>query len=125
MSNSNNSRLSLLSVTELKFLVSQRGVDFYVCLKKCNLVEHLEESCNWAPSEKKSRWCRVELEWDFANVTVVGIEPKKNLVGQTVLAIGNPFGLDYTLTMGVVSALGCDIDGASGHPIRGCIQIDT
>lgn len=46
-------------------------------------------------------------------------------VGQSVLAIGNPFGLDYTLTSGIVSALGRDIDGAGGRPIRDCIQMDA
>jgi len=46
-------------------------------------------------------------------------------VGQSVLAIGNPFGLDYTLTSGIVSALGRDIDGAGGRPIRDCIQTDA
>ena len=46
-------------------------------------------------------------------------------VGQTVLAIGNPFGLDTTLTTGVVSALGRDVMGAGGRPIRGCIQMDA
>merc|ERR1719502_2515614 len=46
-------------------------------------------------------------------------------VGQSVLAIGNPFGLDYTLTAGIVSALGRDVDGAGGRPIRDCIQTDA
>ena len=40
-------------------------------------------------------------------------------------AIGNPFELDYTLTTGVVSALGREVDGAGGRPIKGCIQTDA
>lgn len=46
-------------------------------------------------------------------------------VGQSVLAIGNPFGLDFTLTTGIVSALGRDVDGAGGRPIKDCIQTDA
>jgi S1-C subfamily serine protease len=46
-------------------------------------------------------------------------------VGQSVMAIGNPFGLDDTLTTGVISALGRDIDGIGGRPIGGCIQTDA
>jgi len=82
------------------------------------------------------------------SATIVGYEPEKDLavlkivarnlpspiaigssndlqVGQNVLAIGNPFGLDYTLTTGVVSALGRDVDGIGGRPIKGCIQSDA
>jgi S1-C subfamily serine protease len=82
------------------------------------------------------------------SATIVGYEPEKDLavlrisseslprpidvgsssdlqVGQNVLAIGNPFGLDYTLTTGVVSALGRDVDGVGGRPIKGCIQSDA
>jgi S1-C subfamily serine protease len=43
-------------------------------------------------------------------------------VGQTAFAIGNPFGLDQTLTTGIVSALGREIESASGRPIEGVIQ---
>lgn len=47
------------------------------------------------------------------------------LVGQTVLAIGNPFGFDQTLTTGIISALGREIDSAAHIPIRNVIQTDT
>jgi len=46
-------------------------------------------------------------------------------VGQSVFAIGNPFGLDHTLTTGIVSALGREISGDSGRTVKGMIQIDA
>ena len=46
-------------------------------------------------------------------------------VGQFVMAIGNPFGLDQTLTTGVISALGREIQSLNGRPIRDVIQTDA
>lgn len=46
-------------------------------------------------------------------------------VGQKVLAIGNPFGLDYTLTTGVVSALNRSIEEENGNSINELIQTDA
>lgn len=46
-------------------------------------------------------------------------------VGQRVFAIGNPFGLDQTLTTGIISALGREINGVSGRKISGVIQTDA
>ena len=47
------------------------------------------------------------------------------LVGQKVLAIGNPFGLDSTLTTGVISALGREIESMAGTRIEDVIQTDA
>lgn len=47
------------------------------------------------------------------------------LVGQKALAIGNPLGLDHTLTTGSVSALGRKIKGYGGVSINGMIQTDA
>lgn len=46
-------------------------------------------------------------------------------VGQKVLAIGNPFGLDHTLTTGVISGLDREIQAMTGRPISGAIQTDA
>ncbi len=46
-------------------------------------------------------------------------------VGQKVFAIGNPFGLDQTITAGIVSALGREITSVSGRTIQGVIQTDA
>ncbi len=46
-------------------------------------------------------------------------------VGQTVLAIGHPFGLEQTLTVGVISGLGREITSINGRPIQDVIQTDA
>ncbi len=46
-------------------------------------------------------------------------------VGQMMYAIGNPFGLDQTLTTGVVSALNRSLYNDNGSEIKGLIQTDA
>ncbi len=84
--------------------------------------------------------------WD---AELIGVEPRKDLavlkinapkdklkpipvgtshdlrVGQSVYAIGNPFGLDQSLTTGIVSALGREIESVARIPIRDVIQTDA
>jgi S1-C subfamily serine protease len=68
----------------------------------------------------------LKLEEKPAKLTPIRVGPSKNLVvGQYTFAIGSPFGLDYTLTTGVVSALGRKIDGIGGVKINDMIQTDA
>jgi S1-C subfamily serine protease len=59
-------------------------------------------------------------------MTVVPLgDSDKLVVGQKVLAIGNPFGLDRTLTTGVISGLQRPIRAETGRQIEGAIQTDA
>jgi S1-C subfamily serine protease len=46
-------------------------------------------------------------------------------VGQSAYAIGNPFGLDHTLTVGVISGIGREVRSPIGRPITNVIQTDA
>jgi len=61
-----------------------------------------------------------------SGLTVVGLgDSDKLVVGQKVLAIGNPFGLDRTLTTGVISGLQRPIRARNNRPIDAAIQTDA
>src|SRR6185295_2602897 len=66
------------------------------------------------------------LETPREAITVVPLgDSDKLVVGQKVLAIGNPFGLDRTLTTGVISGLQRPIRAQNGRQIEGAIQTDA
>ena len=50
---------------------------------------------------------------------------RNDKLAQSVVAIGNPFGLDQSLITGVISALGREIDSVTRRPIQGVIQTDA
>lgn len=68
----------------------------------------------------------LRIEAPVASLRPIPVGASDNLrVGQSVFAIGNPFGLDQTLTTGIVSALGREIKSVAGIPIRNVIQTDA
>ena len=67
---------------------------------------------------------RIEAPRDKLPAIQLGTS-RELLVGQKVYAIGNPFGLDQTLTTGIVSALNREIESVTRRAIRGAIQTDA
>ncbi len=77
-----------------------------------------------AAAEKDLAVLRIEAPVERLHPIPVGASGDLR-VGQSVYAIGNPFGLDQTLTTGVISALGREIESVAKIPIRGVIQTDA
>jgi S1-C subfamily serine protease len=77
-----------------------------------------------AAPEKDLAVLRIEAEPEHLHPLPIGTSADLK-VGQTVYAIGNPFGLDHTLTTGVISALGREIESIERIPIREVIQTDA
>jgi len=86
----------------------------------------------------QTRYSAEPLDIDRSDdLALIKIKPRKKLaylplgdsdrlqVGQKVLAIGNPFGLEGTLTTGVVSSIGRAIQATEGARLEGMIQTDA
>jgi S1-C subfamily serine protease len=68
----------------------------------------------------------LKIDTQASKLRPIPIGESGNLqVGQKVFAIGNPFGLDQSLTTGIVSALGRTINAVTGRPIEDVIQTDA
>ncbi|MFT7520027.1 MAG: S1-C subfamily serine protease [Kiritimatiellia bacterium] len=68
---------------------------------------------------------RIDAPTDSLTAIRLPTEGAVPRVGQKAIAIGNPFGLDSTLTVGVISAMERDMEGFGGVTIRGMIQTDA
>ena len=104
---------------------------------------------NYHVIEGSSKFTVTLADQSSFEASVVGVEPNKDLavlriiapgkslrpmpvgnsnplrVGQSVFAIGNPFGLDQSLTTGIISAVGREIKANNGRIIKGVIQTDA
>ncbi|HLL77421.1 MAG TPA: trypsin-like peptidase domain-containing protein [Pyrinomonadaceae bacterium] len=68
----------------------------------------------------------IKIDAPASELTIIPMGDSERLVvGQKVLAIGNPFGLDRTLTTGVISGLQRPIRARNGRQIEGAIQTDA
>ncbi|MEE4661900.1 MAG: trypsin-like peptidase domain-containing protein [Halieaceae bacterium] len=104
--------------------------NFHVIAGASRLMIELHDNSTWeaevigvAP-EKDLAVLRIDAPEDLLFPLPVGDSGELE-IGRKVLAIGNPFGLDTTLTTGVVSALGREITAPNNRIIRNVIQTDA
>ncbi|MDO8907120.1 MAG: trypsin-like peptidase domain-containing protein [Pseudohongiella sp.] len=115
------------------FVWDNRGyivTNFHVIQNASRVTVTLQDGSAW-----DARLVGVEPDKDLAVLQIDAPETQLNPlelgdsslleVGRKVIAIGNPFGLDTTLTVGVVSALGREINSVTRRQIRDVIQTDA
>lgn len=104
------------------FHVVNGGNEFVVTFQN----DSKQYSAKLVGSEPKKDIAVLKLKEIPAKLVPIRVGESKTLqVGQMTLAIGSPFGLDHTLTTGVVSALGRKIEGFGGVKIHDMIQTDA
>jgi S1-C subfamily serine protease len=78
------------------------------------------------PAKLVGAFAVLRIEAPREKLPAIAVGTSRELqVGQKVYAIGNPFGLDQTLTTGIVSALNREIESVTRRTIRGAIQTDA
>ena len=104
--------------------------NFHVIQGANRIIIELQDRSEWqaevigiAP-EKDLAVLRIKAPMEQLTLLPMG-DSSELEVGRKVLAIGNPFGLDTTLTTGVVSAVGREIAAPNNRKIRNVIQTDA
>ena len=76
--------------------------------------------------DQSSDMAVIKADLDGHEFTVLTLGNSNNIdVGQSVYAIGNPLGLDRSMSRGIISALNREIEAPNGFPIRDVIQTDA
>ena len=115
------------------FIWDDRGhvvTNFHVILNaqaaEVTLSDHSTFSATLVGAEPDKDLAVLRIDAPKERLRPLAVGASGNLrVGQKVFAIGNPFGLDQTLTTGIISALGRQIESVSRRTIRGVIQTDA
>jgi S1-C subfamily serine protease len=103
------------------FHVIQGGDTFQVTL--ANQATYRAELVGAAPNKDLAV---LRIDAPSAELSALTLGRSEDLVvGQKVLAVGNPFGLDQTLTVGVLSALGRELASPGGRTIKDVLQTDA
>jgi S1-C subfamily serine protease len=93
---------------------------------KVTLADGSEWSANLVDIAPEKDIAVLSIDAGKDKLTPIDIGSSNNLqVGQIVFAIGNPFGLDHTLTMGIISALHREIESQAREEIKDVIQTDA
>jgi S1-C subfamily serine protease len=93
---------------------------------RVTLADHSQWSATLVGEAPDKDLAVLRIEASESQLLPLPLGSSSNLqVGQSVLAIGNPFGLDQTLTTGIISALGREIESVSRVPIQDVIQTDA
>ncbi|MBI5625437.1 MAG: trypsin-like peptidase domain-containing protein [Elusimicrobia bacterium] len=90
------------------------------------LKDHTELRARLVGKEERKDLAVLKVEAPQEKLRQLPLGDSSSLrVGQKTIAIGNPFGLDNTLTTGIISALGRQMEGVGGVTIRDLVQTDA
>ena len=115
------------------FLINKSGIivtNYHVVEGASKLVVTLSNNSQWpgklVGADPNNDLAIIHIKAPAESYDVLNFSHSNDIVvGQKVLALGNPFGLRQTLTTGIISALGRTIEAKNGRKIEGIIQTDA
>ena len=115
------------------FIIGESGIivtNYHVVENASKLVVTLSNNSQWPGkligADPNNDLAIVRIQAPVDSYDVLEFSNSNDIVvGQKVLALGNPFGLRQTLTTGIISALGRTIAAKNGRKIEGIIQTDA